>query len=83
MSEKGISAGAVNRRFERTFPGIADSEKKYNQTLLAEWRGQAELQRKTIEQQTIGDIEGTLLGTFVYDFEKGTEDFIRSEDLWK
>jgi hypothetical protein len=73
---------AVNRRFERTFPGIADSERRYNQTLLAEWRGQAELQRKSIEQETRGEIEGTLLGTFVYDLENKTEEFIKSEDLW-
>lgn len=74
---------AINRRFERMFPGIADSERRYNQTLLAEWEMQAELQRKNIEQQTRGDIEGTLLGTVVYDFEKEKEEFIRSEDLWK
>ena len=83
MSEKRESAWAINRRFERTFPGIANNERIYNETLLAQWRTKAELQRKSIEQETRDDIEGILIGTFVYDFEKGTEDFIRSENLWK
>jgi len=78
-----VSQLNVHRKFERTFPGIADSERRYNQTLLAEWRGQAELQRKSIEQETRNDIEGILIGTFVYDFEKNTEEFIRSEELWE
>jgi hypothetical protein len=78
-----VSQLNVHRKFERTFPGIANNEKTYNETLLAEWRTQAEIQRKSIEQETRNDIEGILIGTFVYDFEKNTEEFIRSEDLWK
>lgn len=64
------------------FPGIRNEEQQYEQTLLAEWRMQAESQRKNKQRETSEDI-WTILGTFVYDFEKGTEKFIKSENLWK
>lgn len=70
------------RRFDRMFPGIRNEEQQYEQTLLAEWHMQAESQRKNKQRETSEDI-WTILGTFVYDFEKGTEKFIKSENLWK
>lgn len=71
----------VNRRFERMFPGIAASEKKFEATLLAEWRTAAERERRIDESQInqITEETWTLIWTIITDLETWKETFIRAD----
>lgn len=71
----------VQRRFERMFPGIAASEKKFEATLLAEWRTAAEAERRRDESQMSQITEETwiLIWTIITDLETWKETFIRAD----
>lgn len=70
----------IQRKFERMFPGIAASEKKFEQTLLAEWRTAAETERRIDESQMSQITEETwiLIWTIITDLETWKETFIRA-----
>lgn len=71
----------IHRKFERMFPGIAASEKKFEATLLAEWRTAAEAERRASESQINQITEETwiLIWTIITDFETWKETFIRAD----
>jgi len=71
----------IHRRFERMFPGIAASEKKFEATLLAEWRTAAEAERRIDESQInqITQETWTLIWTIITDLETWKETFIRAD----
>jgi len=52
-----VSTSAVIREFERTFPQIANDERQYTNTLLAEGRtkAEAELRIKNIQREIIDE----------------------------
>jgi hypothetical protein len=63
------------------FPGIAANEKRFENTLLAEWRTKAESERRIIENQMHQITEETweLIGTIITNLETWKETFIRAE----
>ncbi len=71
----------IHRRFERMFPDIAASEKKFEATLLAEWRTAAETERR-IDESPINQITQEtwiLIWTIITDPETWKETFIRAD----
>ena len=71
----------IHRRFERMFPGIAASEKKFEATLLAEWRTAAEAERRRDESPINQITQETwiLIWTIITDLETWKETFIRAD----
>jgi len=71
----------IHRKFERMFPGIAANEKRFENTLLAEWRTKAESERRIIENQMHQITEETweLIWTIITDLETWKETFIKAE----
>lgn len=72
----------IHRIFERMFPGIAASEKKFEATLLAEWRTAAESERRIDESQINQITQETwiLIWTIIINLETWKEEFIRTEE---
>lgn len=69
----------VNRKFERLIGLSSD------QMCCRDYISMDEQKRLAAQDPSSAPIEnsGILLGTFVYDFEKGTEEFIPSENYKK
>ncbi len=65
------------------FPQIADEERQYERTLLAEGKNAAERELRIKQQQNdiTEETAGTLIGVIIDDFENEEETFIPAKDL--
>lgn len=65
-------------KFERLL-GNVWAESRHTANILADGYASANRQRN-IQNQAAEEIEGTLIGTFTYDFKNGTEKFVRADE---
>lgn len=77
-----MSGSDVIRKFERMLPGLAATNREFENDILADWRTAAERNRRHKEQQTSAEIAenmsnwwSILIGTYHYDFKNGTETY--------
>lgn len=71
----------IHRNFERMFPRIAASERRFEETLLTEWRTSAERERRASESQINQITQETwiLIWTIITDLKTWKETFIRAD----